>query len=229
MELNNLAKALLSNEGMLCPEPVLAGLRLEGITTKGAEKPKSSRLMVNISSTSSFRDEIEKAIEGNCDTFEGLPVLRLTDGVYYIRYDTKFSNSYNRMAKKYKLEEPFKIKQDLTGFGCWIAGPKHFNALCDEILEYNFLRNCTTFSDELFAIAKANPGVNIPFCLDMAKLHKEKSYYIVPIKDTDSRVDYFRSLNKKIDYDKYYRNVVKRPEIQEEMRCNRLEYEQNRH
>lgn len=87
------------------------------------------------------------------------PKLRVTKGVYMIKYIPKTD-------KRYRKGRPWCIGQDLIHMGIYVSGPRHWNYLCDRIPELNWIRRNTNLTDRLFYIAAHHPGMSFWFCVD---------------------------------------------------------------
>lgn len=98
------------------------------------------------------------------------PKIRSTKGLYMIKYTPIHS-------KDYRKGRAFKIGQDLIRWDIRVSGPKEWNALCDKIPEFGWLRRNSTLSDGMFRLAKLHPGMSFWFSVDWlryeAKLNEQ--------------------------------------------------------
>lgn len=113
----------------------------------------SARAIVNIQSQPLYKE----------DVYDCNPNLRLTNGVYYIRYQSKGSKFRNP-------KRPFLILNDLVQFRVAVSGPKHFYAMSTQVPEMDWLIRNTNYTTALFIVAKQHPGLNVPFCMDVMKI-----------------------------------------------------------
>lgn len=90
------------------------------------------------------------------------PNVRATSGFYTIRYVPLHHK--DRVKGK-----PYIIGQDLIRLRVTVSGPRHWGALCDRIPELAWIKRNSTYTDELFAIAKMHPGMVIRFVLDVPR------------------------------------------------------------
>lgn len=85
--------------------------------------------------------------------------IRCTSGDYFIKYDpvgSKFNNP------KY----PYTFKtSDLLGFNVKVSGMKHLYQLSHIFPEIAWIMRNSYYNDNLFAVARTNPGMTVAFSL----------------------------------------------------------------
>ena len=90
--------------------------------------------------------------------------IRCTRGYFCIKYDP-----YNNgVDTKYKY---VFTTHEFYGINIRVSGPEHFHKLAFIIPELGWIVRNTTFDDKLFAVAKAHPGMPIPFCIDAVRYY----------------------------------------------------------
>lgn len=87
------------------------------------------------------------------------PQLRMTKGLYMIKYTPVHSRDYRK-------GRPFKIGQDLIRWDVRISGPEEWKELCARIPEFGWIARNSTFSTKLFKLAKQHPGMAFWFTVD---------------------------------------------------------------
>ena len=124
-----------------------------------SEKPqKNSRVLRADWSISMTPFRFDDDISEREDTFR-------TNGLFFVTYGLLFKNS----------SKPFLIRGDAYD----MVGPfrvydwKGFVMMSSESAVLSFLLKYTNVSEELFRIAKENPGVQVPFCLDVVRYCKD--------------------------------------------------------
>lgn len=111
--------------------------------------PLAYKVVINLSGERVTEDMIQ-----NMD-----PNLRITRGMYMIKYVPKTS-------REYRKGRHFIIGQDIIRMGIHIAGVEHFHKLCDRIPELNWIRHNTHYEDGLFRIAALQTNIPIWFSID---------------------------------------------------------------
>lgn len=97
------------------------------------------------------------------DQFKGLKTnMRATRGQYTIQYIPK---GFPKRNPKF----PYLIGQDLVRIRVTVSGPAHWVKMCERIPELDWIRRNTTFSNDMFAIAKKHPGLVLRFGIDFVK------------------------------------------------------------
>ena len=90
--------------------------------------------------------------------------LRGTTGQFSLKYD-----SYNHgVETKYKY---IFFTNDFYGINIRVSGPAHFHKLAFIIPELGWIKRNTTYDDKLFVVAKAHPGIPVPFSLDAVRYY----------------------------------------------------------
>ena len=97
------------------------------------------------------------------EQFNGLKTnMRATRGQYTIQYIPK---GFPKRNPKF----PYLIGQDLVRIRVTVSGPAHWVKMCERIPELDWIRRNTTFSNDMFAIAKKHPGLVLRFGIDFVK------------------------------------------------------------
>ena len=97
------------------------------------------------------------------EQFKGLKRnMRATRGQYTIQYIPK---GFPKRNPKF----PYLIGQDLVRIRVTVSGPAHWVKMCERIPELDWIRRNTTFSNDMFAIAKKHPGLVLRFGIDFVK------------------------------------------------------------
>lgn len=137
--------------------------------------------------------------------------IRATRGAYTIQYIP--AGSVKRNPKF-----PYLIGQDLVRIRVTVSGPAHWVKLCERVPELDWIRRNSTFSNELFAIAKKHPGLVLHFGIDFVKYcnkiekraeelgididHKPLVLYQWGANDVPKVDGYLNPIKTKEDYDK---------------------------
>lgn len=90
--------------------------------------------------------------------------LRGTNGMFFVKYDP--DGCWNKSKYKYLLQIG-----DLYAVNLRVANLNHLYKLSTFIPELAWVIRNTNFNDQLFAIAKAHPGMPVPFCLDAPRYY----------------------------------------------------------
>ena len=90
------------------------------------------------------------------------PDIKITKGLYTIQYIPMADCSRNPKF-------PYLIGQDLVRIRVTVSGPAHWGCLCERIPELKWIKRNSTFTDELFRIAKMHPGLAIRFGIDIPR------------------------------------------------------------
>ncbi len=88
--------------------------------------------------------------------------IRATRGTYTIQYIPAGSMSRNPKF-------PYLIGQDLVRIRVTVSGPTHWEHVCERVPELAWLKRNSTFSNEMFSIAKKHPGLVLRFGIDFVK------------------------------------------------------------
>lgn len=97
------------------------------------------------------------------EQFKGLKMnMRATRGQYTIQY---IPRGFPKRNPKF----PYLIGQDLVRIRVTVSGPAHWVKMCERIPELDWIRRNTTFSNDMFAIAKKHPGLVLRFGIDFVK------------------------------------------------------------
>ena len=124
-----------------------------------SEKPqKNNRLVRADYSLTLTPFTFEEDISEREDTFR-------TNGLFFITYGLLFKTSF----------KPFLIRGDAYDIyrPCRVSSWKDFVEFSSQNDVLSFLLKYTNVSEELFRIAQENPGVQVPFCLDVARYCKD--------------------------------------------------------
>lgn len=84
------------------------------------------------------------------------PNLRMTKGLYMIKYTPLGS-------KDYRKGRPFKIGQDLIRWDIRISGAREWDELTRRIPELRWLKRNSTLTGNMFSLAKKHPGMSFWF------------------------------------------------------------------
>ena len=94
----------------------------------------------------------------------------LTNGLYYVRYAPS-------PAKKFAKDDFFIACDFLPNSKARLANYREFNLLASHDLKFAWIKKYTNISAELFAIARSNINMPIPFAFDMNKYHNDTGIY----------------------------------------------------
>lgn len=140
--------------------------------------------------------EFEDDISEREDTF-------MTNGLFFVEFRVIPNGAVKRNPR------PFLVRGDAydihTAFrvGSW----KEFAEISSKSAVLSFLLEYTNVSEELFAIARRNPSVQIPFCLDVARYCRDLGSDILYTREQIRRViDYGKS--KKANGQLVYNRVM---------------------
>ena len=93
-------------------------------------------------------------------------MLRLTTGMYYIRY-------YGYGSKSHKKARPFYLYCDLLEKGFKVSGPEMLKAYAEQIPELAWIMRNTSISDSVFDAAYESRGIAIPFTIKIGMYRKK--------------------------------------------------------
>lgn len=89
-------------------------------------------------------------------------VYKYTKGQYYIKYKPAITKSLRATD--------FVIVADILPSGKMrVSGHGMFKSMAKKVKEIEWIMKYTTYSRELFDIARTNIQLDVPFCIDMAK------------------------------------------------------------
>ena len=94
------------------------------------------------------------------------PNLRVTKGMYMIKYTPKTSGDY-------KKGRPWKIGQDLIRWDIRVSGPQHWHKLCEKLPELGWLERNSTLTDYMFGLAARHPGMSFIFTVKWEEYEKQ--------------------------------------------------------
>lgn len=153
------------------------------------------------------------------------PALRMTKGVYMIKYVPKGS-------KDHRKGRPWKIGQDLIRWDIRVSGPKEWHELAKRVPEIGWLERNSTLNDRMFDLAVRHPGMSFWFSVDWIgyedKLQAQsKSVLKKPFVSRKCSVAEYRDKHKAKDKAvliRYFNDILKEvneveklPSVQEEM------------
>ncbi len=158
-----------------------------------SEKPQKNdrivRVEYSISLTSfTYEDDISERE----DTFR-------TNGLFFITYGLLF----HRAAK------PFLVRGDAYDLyrPCRVNSWKDFVEFSSKSAVLSFLLKYTNVSEDVFRIARENPGAQIPFCIDIARYCRDLGSEVLYTRDQVHRVVEYNK-NKKANTQLVYNRAT---------------------